>query len=356
MSDPIKMIGDAELQLIQATLRMDTDGETAINTATRNPLDWIKLLNMTKRHGVIFQVHRRLSETTTDFIPARILNVFESLKLSYELHVFQMICDLVKVMRALEDAEIPAISMKGPALTIMAYGKPAMRFYGDLDILVKESDLPAATQVLLKLGASRTNPDKENDMVNTLHDNFDFGVSHIELHWKVTTPEFPKAMAVDELFAHSQMISIDGQYVRTFSDEDTILHLLHHGTHHCWSTLRHLTVLALVLRKFDAKTLQSTISSARSQGLYYPLQVGVGLTCDILGASYPDELNKHLKRNLRTRWAINIAKSVIISGQIGRPSFFEQTIFDILTADMNLFAAIRFIAIRLLYRKQRDEH
>ena len=82
----------------------------------------------------------------------------------------------------------------------------------------------------------------------------------------------------------------------------------------------------------------------------------MGLTCDILGASYPDELNKHLKRNLRTRWAINIAKAIIISGQIGRPSFFEHIIFDILTADMNLFAAIRFIAIRLISRKYNSEH
>jgi putative nucleotidyltransferase-like protein len=57
-----------------------------------------------------------------------------------------------KVVEALERHQIPAILLKGPALTRWLYDRRIERSYGDVDLLVSPDDFDAAAQVLRCLG------------------------------------------------------------------------------------------------------------------------------------------------------------------------------------------------------------
>lgn len=86
-------------------------------------------------------------------------------------HEYQLVC------RALEDAQIPFIPLKGAVLRAY-YPEPWMRTSCDVDILVKETELGVAGKVLKETLGYRFDEKTGHDM-----SFFSPGGSHIELHF-----------------------------------------------------------------------------------------------------------------------------------------------------------------------------
>jgi hypothetical protein len=91
------------------------------------------------------------------------------------------------VTGALRDAGIPSILLKGHALARTVYPDPALRQSSDIDLLVRPADIPAAEQVLEKLGyvcpvkTYRISQHEYHHEIFTLPKN---GLP-VELHWSV---------------------------------------------------------------------------------------------------------------------------------------------------------------------------
>jgi len=56
--------------------------------------------------------------------------------------------ELVRLTGLLKAAGIAAVAFKGPVLAAMAYGSIDMRQFVDLDILVRQTDLPRIAEIL----------------------------------------------------------------------------------------------------------------------------------------------------------------------------------------------------------------
>jgi len=56
--------------------------------------------------------------------------------------------ELVRLMGLLKAAGVPAVTFKGPVLAAMAYGSIELRQFSDLDILVRQTDLPRVAEIL----------------------------------------------------------------------------------------------------------------------------------------------------------------------------------------------------------------
>ena len=60
--------------------------------------------------------------------------------------------ELVRLTGLLKAAGVEAIAFKGPVLAAMAYGSIELRQFVDLDILVRQSDLPRIAEILTAEG------------------------------------------------------------------------------------------------------------------------------------------------------------------------------------------------------------
>ena len=110
---------------------------------------------------------------------------------------------LLEIIRICSENGIEVLPFKGPMLAIQAYGNPALRTYGDLDILVRPSNFVSAVKLLKEYGyTARTSVNwlerttwyigrkKDVYMVNKA------GTVKLELHWKLSGAHFglPKEM------------------------------------------------------------------------------------------------------------------------------------------------------------------
>jgi hypothetical protein len=123
---------------------------------------------------------------------------------------------------------------KGPVLSEVVYQRPCARGYGDLDLLVRPSDVAPAVAVLEELGARPTDGGwramlaiGDGESAYALPNG-----TVVDLHWDVINDRRVRpAFAVDPdvLFARSREVTIDGLRVRTLDEIDTVLHVALHA-------------------------------------------------------------------------------------------------------------------------------
>lgn len=335
------MIGSSELQVIQATLRVDEGSDAAIRETASRPVDWDIVQTLAIHHGVFPMVNKRLIEVAADIVPAEVLQALAASQQANEFRVFRMTCDLIKITRALEAEGIAVLSLKGPTLAVIIYGKPALRRFVDIDILVQKSDFTKAKTIMLSMGAVITsNNEIVVDDENTWHSAFDFGASHIELHWSATMQEFPDALVVSEMLARSQKVLVNGQPIMTLGMADTLLFTAHHGTYHLWRLYRWLADFAQVYRKMDLQGSQRLTDLIFRQGLTYPMLVGLGLSQQLLGIELPDEILSRLRRDGRARWVIKYVIAFIAKSDTIAPDLLSRVIFCMKVAEKNRYRQI----------------
>ena len=144
--------------------------------------------------------------------------------------------DLAYLDSALGDADIPWMVFKGPTLAEPVHGSAQHRSYGDLDVLVRGSDLRQALSVLESTGSRLT------DRNWTLIDDHFKGEVHLalpsgsqlDLHWHLFNEPTRRELfpvSIDELFARSREVRVSGRAVRTLSLADTVVYVSMHTLH-----------------------------------------------------------------------------------------------------------------------------
>jgi len=93
-----------------------------------------------------------------------------------------------RVMAALADAGIRSAALKGPFLSEAIYGDPGRRLSNDIDLLVATEQLPAAVEVVRRLGYDAPTDYVQDCGLPMLH----FALGHergelppVELHWRI---------------------------------------------------------------------------------------------------------------------------------------------------------------------------
>lgn len=135
-------------------------------------------------------------------------------------------------------AGIAVLSIKGPVLNQLAFGRPHAREMVDLDILLRPADMPAAVEWFAARGCpcwalidrrytsfASLSPAARRALTRTHHEVF---VRHpewgdVELHWRLA-PRFT-GLDLDAalLFSRSQSVSLGHCAIPTLSDEDHFL-------------------------------------------------------------------------------------------------------------------------------------
>ena len=124
------------------------------------PAQWLPLQEPRQRlliqalrwHGVLPLLDQALRGGVAAGVPAAVRRAVRDGYLSGVAAGALLLPERDAVAAALRTAGVRAVWLKGAALAAWAYVDPALRPFGDLDVLVAESDLPAAAEALRGLG------------------------------------------------------------------------------------------------------------------------------------------------------------------------------------------------------------
>lgn len=194
----------------------------------------------------------------------------------------QRVRALHELRRVLEGANVPTVSLKGPALAVQAWGDVSARQYNDIDALVPPEDSERTVKALLDAGyvdrwaqfGRAPSPANWFEWAFTAPD----GETLIEVHWSLLSPTRHPGVGVAEIWDPSALesVSLPGGPVEALRPEVLIPYLALHSTEHHWGWLEFpLTLAALICRRGDTLDWDGVVD--RAVRWRARLRTGVGL-------------------------------------------------------------------------------
>lgn len=247
----------AGLRFVFAAARMAAGGGDAaqLRAAAEAVGDWDMALRGLTRHGLTGLVTPILRRERV--LPAEVLAALEARQSAHAVAVLMRLREAVRIVSALEAANIRYLLIKGIALSIQLYGDPAVRGGRDIDIWIERGRMGDAEAILAGLGyvapihalpkgPAGPVPPKESGWVHEQSRIL------VELHDRLTENRAILPWDFDDLWAAREMVAIAGRPVPTMPRARLPVYLAVHGTKSGWSRLMWLEDLAALLDGRDA--------------------------------------------------------------------------------------------------------
>jgi putative nucleotidyltransferase-like protein len=143
--------------------------------------------------------------------------------------------DLRVLSRALDEAGIRFLAVKGPVVSELLYPRSDLRAFWDLDLVVSHESLWDAVETMRAAGCSGLTSESragyERETRGQVHLHGRHGTP-IDLHWHLlnrSSLRRPLALDMDALFERARIVTVAGASVRTLDPTDTLFHLALHA-------------------------------------------------------------------------------------------------------------------------------
>jgi Uncharacterised nucleotidyltransferase len=317
-------------------------------------VDWSRFLALANRNCVTPIVGARLGAETGATLPQDIARV---LALSYQVNALRsnhLSGCAAEIVDSFSAAEVPAIAIKGPTLAIAAYGDVAMRVFGDLDFMVRLSDLPRAAKALERVGYS--SPAYRPDVVESgffpdVSLDFSREDSVVDLHWQLSPSYFPFGPDGEQIWNRTAEIELLGRRVRVLGPADAILFQACHASKHGWATLAQICDFARLLSIATPETVTSVIDEARRTRSLRLFLLGANLTNSLQLCEVPAQLLDAARRDSRvTSLSRRIVQSIFDSSGGGE---LDEWAIGLATVE-SMRDRVRYIVERVFAPKMSD--
>jgi hypothetical protein len=242
---------EAEL-LLCVGRRADAETAARAERLLTEEIDWPRLLDLARRHGVEPLLHQLLQRLPAGAAPSELV---EPLRRRYrEISVQNLFLagELLRIVERFRGEGISLIPCKGPLLAIAAYGDLSLRRFLDLDLLAPPEDFGRARRLLGELGYRRSLAAPHEDAFLQSFGQLplvrDDGRSLVELHANLGMRGFPYRASFAELWDRRETVPLAGREIGTLRAEDLLLYLCVHGAKHQWERLSWICDIAAVLR------------------------------------------------------------------------------------------------------------
>jgi len=216
-----------------------------------SPARWQSLFDRAEHHGVLPLLCQALSRAE-DLVPPEQMC---ALKQSHQTNLHKALFlsrEFIRIIDHLSSQGIEIIPYKGLALAETLYGDIALRQSGDIDLLIRASELARIQHAVRELEyvphAPLSEPQQRAYMKSGYECAFDgaAGRNLLEVQWDIQPRFFSVNFDMEGLFRRAVTVSVAGRAVKAPSNEDLFIVLALHAAKHVWGRLIWLSDLARI--------------------------------------------------------------------------------------------------------------
>ena len=291
-----------------------------------------RLLELAAEHGVLGQLAARLGKLDGGPVLRETQRALLDGQRAQDFVTLRMTAELFRVLDQFASAGIGALVVKGPVLAVRAYADPAMRSYGDLDLLVRPRDIRRATELMMAAGYHAVVPlaaiDAGRIPGQYLFSRVDSKLL-VELHNDLTLRYFPRRLPLETWFERQAYVRLDSREVPVLSVEDELVLICVHGAKHLWERLMWIADVAALVSRQANLDWERAAASAQEVGAERMLHTGLQLAVTLLKLRLPDYVLKKVKS---AKVAANLTGQILNwlpAAGYAPPGLFERAAFRI---------------------------
>jgi Uncharacterised nucleotidyltransferase len=293
-------------------------------------VEWARLLTLAEEHGVAGHLAACLSDLNWDQVPGEIRQALVDRRRAHNFFTLRLTAELFHLLERFTSEGIGALVVKGPVLTVRAYGDPAMRAYGDLDLLVRQRDIRRATELMSAAGYQAAVPLSAID-AGKIPGQYLFSRPDskliVELHTDLTLRYFPRRLPLEAFFMRQVRVPLDSREAPALSVEDELVLISIHGAKHFWERLMWIADVAALVTRQTSINWQRVTDSAQVVGAERMLHIGLRLASDLLRAQLPEKVQATVQADVAAaRLAEQSGKWLPAAGHTP-PGLFERAAF-----------------------------
>lgn len=256
--------------------------------------EWSGFLRLMDEQGTGPLAASALLDLDEQLLPAQVrTSLAERVRLA-SLRAAVLVDELLEIVDAFDQRGIEVVAHKGPALSLLAYGRVGIRDSVDLDLVVRESDVDAAERLLRARGYRRHSPGDLRPRVEAAWrrawNETEFvsadGWVFVDLHWRICPERFPFRVDAPRLWSRLPRAPL-GQGVRVFRPEAQVVLLSVHGAKDRWERLVWLCDLDRLVRTYPALDWHDVLGTAEEARCVRATALGLVLALNLLGTPLP---------------------------------------------------------------------
>lgn len=281
-----------EHRVLLACARSVLSPGTPLDPGVLGGVDAARLAALAARHGMLPLLARFLG--SSGVAGAALFGALRSPLLEGARTSMALTAELVALVRALEAQGIRALAYKGPALALQAYGDPALRRFGDLDLVVEPAALDRTAATLQALGFTGDAFATPSRRAAVLRDGHHLALARgavvVELHWRFGKRIFGYAEDLAGAWERRDALSIAGASVPVLGVGDHLLALSIHASKDAWPALEGILSIAVLARALPAGEWDAVAARARAWRCARALQVSLLLAEALFAVPAPPAL------------------------------------------------------------------
>ncbi len=312
------------------------------------PLDAEHLLQFAGRHRVLPQLYAALKRSDPNFLSPDQAELLRSYAQANTAKVLRLAGDLRRLIGEFDKTQIPVIPFKGIVLSALVYGDLSLRDVGDLDLLVRRSDIVRAADLLISLGHRTFFPTatpKETAYLESLtgarrsryllshcehHLVVDGTGLNVDLHWAMSLREFSVSLDVEGIWNRARRTRLMGSEMLALGDEDLLIVLCLNGAKDCWDRLDRVCDIARLLAKSaDSLNWPCVFAHARQAGVARMLRVGLQLASTLLDAPLPHSAEVFVEDDPQVHRICRAITQSLMNPDPVEPSAAARAAFDL---------------------------
>jgi hypothetical protein len=284
-----------------ARTKLTPEVATTIREILAGPLDWDFLLWEAEENSITPLLDRHLSAVAPGAAPPAAQEQWKKTCRANTVRCLYLTAELINILRIFHSQNIAAIPYKGPVLAAQAYGDVALREFEDLDIILRQSDVPKAHAILVSLGYKPKfdwilSPGAAASLVPGEYNYRDESRrAMVELHTEITLRHFPIKPDLDAFIRNLVPVRVSNRDMLTFAAEDLLPMLCIHGSKDFWERLSWMADVGELVQSHPALDWDRVLRFAQPLNATRMLNLGLALAAGVLGASLPPEISARVK-------------------------------------------------------------
>jgi hypothetical protein len=324
---------EKELLACCARTRIETASTKKIVALLNGNLDWDYVFDQARENSITPLLGRQLQALSPALVPPPVLERLKDACRANTIRCLFLTAELTKIFGLLHAHGIQEIAYKGPALAMQAYGDMTLRQFEDLDIIVRQSDLPKANKVMLELGyrprfAWIVSSDVPSSVIPGEYNYRDEKRRiMVELHTELTLRHFPEVPDLEGFSRRLAFVKLNEREIPTFSVEDALIILSLHGTKDFWERFSWIADISELVQRYPNLDWRATIERVRVLRAERMLHVALLLAIHLMETPLPDEILLRLKADRTANdlasevWAALMRRNYVSPNAKGRFNF-----------------------------------